>query len=242
MADISSMTLPDGSTYNVKDETARSGSGLIEMTKAQYDVLSSAEKNDGKVRFITDDNIDMFKDYRTVAAQDIIDASLQSTVADKADTSYLCYVITGAASPPTSIQEGSYIILRNSTITGITDGLYKATQAIPANTMIDSTYLTAVSGGGLNDLNQKIKSFINLKTMSISNRTIYSGIRLTANVSSGYKFLSWLPTGASTGWVSSFPIYLANPNNITSGVYYNGTVDSGNNSSVLFSFLEILDL
>ena len=56
MADISSMTLPDGSTYNVKDETARSGSGLIEMTKAQYDVLSSAEKNDGKVRFITDVN------------------------------------------------------------------------------------------------------------------------------------------------------------------------------------------
>lgn len=52
-----------------------------------------------------------------------------------------------------SASEGQYIILRESTIAGCADGLYKATQAIPANTAIDATYLTAVSGGGLNDLN-----------------------------------------------------------------------------------------
>lgn len=57
--------------------------------------------------------------------------------------------VTGAAS-------GEYVLVRNSSITGITDGAYKAAQAIPANTTIDSTYLTAITGGALNDLNSKI--------------------------------------------------------------------------------------
>lgn len=48
--------------------------------------------------------------------------------------------------------EGQYVYLKDSTITGCNDGLYTAAQAIPADTVIDSTYLTAVSGGGLNDL------------------------------------------------------------------------------------------
>ena len=52
---------------------------------------------------------------------------------------------------------GQYIILRNSTITGCDDGLYKAAQAIPYDTAIDSTYLTPVSGGGLNALNASMK-------------------------------------------------------------------------------------
>ena len=55
-----------------------------------------------------------------------------------------------------SATTGQYIILRNSTITGKTDGLYTAAKSIPANTAIDGTYLTAVSGGGLNALNDKI--------------------------------------------------------------------------------------
>ena len=47
---------------------------------------------------------------------------------------------------------GQYVIVDGSTITGIADGLYKAAKAIPYNTVIDSTYLTAVSGGVANDL------------------------------------------------------------------------------------------
>lgn len=54
---------------------------------------------------------------------------------------------TGAAA-------GQYVYLKDSTITGAADGLYKAAQAIPANTVIDVTYLTAVSNGGLNSLNE----------------------------------------------------------------------------------------
>ena len=49
---------------------------------------------------------------------------------------------------------GQYVIVKNSTISGVTDGLYKAALAIPANTAIDATYLSSstVDGGGLNDL------------------------------------------------------------------------------------------
>lgn len=67
-----------------------------------------------------------------------------------------------------SATTGQYIILRNSTITGKTDGLYTAAKSIPANTAIDGTYLTAVSGGGLNALNSKmpkIKSFDKTETI-----------------------------------------------------------------------------
>ena len=51
-----------------------------------------------------------------------------------------------------SASTGQYVILRDSTIAGRNDGLYVAAQAIPANTAIDATYLTAVNNGGLNDL------------------------------------------------------------------------------------------
>lgn len=54
MADISSITLQNGSSYNVKDTDARLGKGLQEMTLAQYNNLTSEQKNDGSVRFITD--------------------------------------------------------------------------------------------------------------------------------------------------------------------------------------------
>lgn len=71
-------------------------------------------------------------------------------------------VITGN-STPVGASVGQYVIVKNSTISGITDGLYTAKFAIPANTAIDSTYLTAVSGGGLNDL---------IKTSQYSNSAV----------------------------------------------------------------------
>ena len=61
-------------------------------------------------------------------------------------------IVINGNSTPVGASVGQYVIVKNSTITGITDGLYKAAQAIPANTAIDSTYLTTASNGGLNDL------------------------------------------------------------------------------------------
>ena len=60
---------------------------------------------------------------------------------------------------------GQYVILKNSSVTGCTDGLYTAAKAIPAATPIDSTYLTSVSGGGLNALNDQIT---NVETTTVN--------------------------------------------------------------------------
>ena len=46
---------------------------------------------------------------------------------------------------------GQYVIIKNSTITGVADGLYKAAKAIPANTTLDGTYFSSTVNGGLND-------------------------------------------------------------------------------------------
>ena len=61
---------------------------------------------------------------------------------------------------------GEYVIVRNSTISGIADGLYKAVQAIPANTAITSAYLAAVDGGGLNALNSHLIQYLDI-TISV---------------------------------------------------------------------------
>jgi hypothetical protein len=55
-----------------------------------------------------------------------------------------------------SVAIGKYVLLMDSTITGKTDGAYKAAKAIPANTDIDGTYLTAVADGIANDLTDQI--------------------------------------------------------------------------------------
>lgn len=72
-----------------------------------------------------------------------------------------------------SASTGQYVVLKNSTISGRADGLYTAAKTIPANTEIDSTYLTAVSSGGLNDLKGKVDS-LNSKLAALP--VINSGI------------------------------------------------------------------
>ena len=58
----------------------------------------------------------------------------------------------------TSIPQGKFVILRNSTITGKTDGLYIAANAIAANTDVSGSDLTDVSGGGLNYVNDMVST------------------------------------------------------------------------------------
>lgn len=73
---------------------------------------------------------------------------------------------------------GQYVIVHNSTISGIADGLYTATQAIPQNTAITSAYLAAVDGGGLNDVRQSM----------INNRTVFTGLLIY-----DYGNYAWVP-------------------------------------------------
>ena len=87
--------------------------------------------------------------------REIFDAHNDSVDAEDKLAQDTAPIVNGNKST-TGASAGEYVLVRNSSITGITDGAYKAAQAIPANTAIDSTYLTAITGGIVNDLNSKL--------------------------------------------------------------------------------------
>ena len=109
---------------------------------------------------------------------------------------------------------GDYVLLRNSTITGKSDGAYQATKAIPANTDLDSTYLgSPITGGMVNELNNNLTSLSD----QIESNT-YSTNGLTTNNCSidagGYHKLGKLvvvnirlATTSGSFSVSGFPTY-----------------------------------
>lgn len=135
---------------------------------------------------------------------------------------------------------GQYIILRNSTITGCDDGLYTAAQAIPYDTVIDSTYLTAVSGGGLNALNASSWNCIYSNTTQGQSEDARGGARtesLLDNILS-YKTVLYAYShpdnkGIFMTW-GSFPV-----NNVT--INGNNNVHSGSNQSIYVNFGFSLD-
>lgn len=87
---------------------------------------------------------------------------------------------------------GEFVLVRNSTISGISDGLYTAAQAIPANTVIDSTYLTAVDGGGLNAVLNFIGNLIKTSTISGTTDT-YGNVLLDDYTISDYLIIGAFP-------------------------------------------------
>lgn len=99
---------------------------------------------------------------------------------------------------------GQYVIVHNSTISGITDGLYTATQAIPQNTAITSAYLAAVDGGGLNELNSKITtqlSMVDLGTMSDMASLITAISTLESSLGSGStRFVKFITNTITDYW------------------------------------------
>ena len=90
----------------------------------------------------------------------------------------------------------------------------------------------------------KISNVVKEKHFAINCSDMTSGMSLSSYVSldSGYKFLCWLPTGASDGWVSSFPIYVNLPYSQNTNVYWSGTMPTTSGNKVLFTYLEIRDV
>ena len=70
-------------------------------------------------------------------------------------------VVDGNTSALT-INEGDYVIVKNSTISGIVDGLYKYSSSTSksSGTAVSSDELTVTSGGGLNELNSNIANLL----------------------------------------------------------------------------------
>lgn len=74
--------------------------------------------------------------------------------ADAQTAAEIGIVITGKR-PSMAVTAGQFVIVRGSTISGITDGLYTANTALSPSTDVTAANLTAVSGGGLNDVRIK---------------------------------------------------------------------------------------
>ena len=124
---------------------------------------------------------------------------------------------------------GEYVLVRNSSITGITDGAYTAAKAIPANTTIDSTYLTAVgTGGALNSLNSKmtwkaVTGFTPFYMSSVS--TNYTEKSLTG-VSTANELLVYVGPSGSTYSIALILPLVGSTNEISCS-YETWTTDSG---------------
>lgn len=148
-------------------------------------------------------------DYRTASAQDAIDVGF-------AKTNEVAIVIKGKR-PGRNATAGQYVIVRNSTISGISDGLYVVKTGYSLSTSADVTAasLSAVNIGGLNFLLSKIEDsgWINLtltsdftaynsnnapKYRKIGNIvTLRGAVKPTDEItgSSGYTIIANLPTG-----------------------------------------------
>lgn len=82
--------------------------------------------------------------YRTASAQDAIDIGMA-----KADE--VGIVITGNR-PSTTVTPGQYVFVRNSTINGISDGLYLTNSTLSSSMDVTAADLHAIGDGGLNSL------------------------------------------------------------------------------------------
>ena len=122
-----------------------SGAGVVSVNGLSGVVLITGEQ-------INTNAIDGVTINSAIQNLKAADAILQNAIG------YVCDGNTCAA----SVAAGQYVILKNSTITGCADGLYTAAQAIPANTAIDATYLTAVTGGAANSLSDAITNLYEL--------------------------------------------------------------------------------
>ena len=113
-----------------------------------------------------------------------------------------------------AIVEGDFVLVTNSTITNITDGLYRAENDIAANVQLTDADLTAVTGGAANALQGQIDTIkSDLKPTSISSAfTFDSSVCNTAaddTYETFYKYgrirqleISIVMTTSNSGWLT----------------------------------------
>lgn len=88
----------------------------------------------------------------TSGSSDLVESGAVFTeLNNKVKNNEMAIVITGSL-PSMIVSAGQYVIVRNSTISGVTDGMYKAVNALSPGTNVTAADLTASSSGGLNDL------------------------------------------------------------------------------------------
>ena len=121
--------------------------------------------------------------YRTATAQDAIDSTQDAAIG---------VVITGKR-PSIAVTAGQYVIVRNSTISGITDGLYTAKTALSPSTDVSAANLTAVSGGGLNSLSALLDTAFKNITASVTGTTTAgenAWVYVPVTIPTGYRMIA----------------------------------------------------
>lgn len=89
-----------------------------------------------------------------------------------------------------------------------------------------------------------MNNIVKVKTFDIYNSSMsgnYQALSSYVSLDNGYKFLGWLQP-ASSGWVTTFPIYINDPSSSGASVFWGGTLPSGTNYAIHFAYLEIRDL
>ena len=191
---------------------ADTGLGITGATVGKVPVISAVDGNGVPTAFVAGDGGDVTADMLGI----VIDGN----------------------STPVGASKGQYVIVKNSTISGVTDGLYKAALAIPANTAIDATYLTAVSGGGLNDVTK-------VEDVSINIDTTKYGLASWGNVQGtlvgsllfirlqGFNCINDLPSLTTIITLSGYKANASITEVIHTGQIFNGTISIDKNSGAI---------
>lgn len=125
--------------------------------------------------------------WTAVALADEVQTNTQAIADTAADLAQLAgevgIVVTGDTAA-VNVSEGQYVIVQDSTISGITDGLYKAAANVSSGTPFVSANLTAVSGGlgaEVTSLSDQIAKKAVVLTPSSKIQTTHSGYAYQLN-------------------------------------------------------------
>lgn len=99
-----------------------------------------------------------------------------------------------------AVAAGQYVIVENSTITGITDGLYTAAAAWEAGFTVTAAYLTDVPNGGLNALERLIRA-VTYPTVSLNSSNNMDNVDCGTYYQGGSSMPSNAPSGGNNAYI-----------------------------------------
>jgi hypothetical protein len=197
---------PSGQEFNVDDgEDGDPGPGVPAGGSAgQFYRKASGTDYDGEWHTLSagDSSYDSSLTYPsgTVGQELSSQRNTLNSVEDSLETTdkAIAVVVDGNKSD-TGASVSDFVIVKNSTIAGITDGIYVAKEAIPANTVIDKTYFYGTSPftkGAVNELKDRIEASVPYAIMKAS--TELKGVAMFTPDYSGWCTLELIPQGTSS--------------------------------------------
>ena len=140
-------------------------------------------------------------------------STVAANIADRAKLQDIAIVINGNTAA-VNVTAEQFVYVKGSTIIGITDGLYKAVNAIATGTPFTSADLdnTDTVAGGLNALNSKI---LQRKSYTLLYENI-TGVGADSLTITGYKEILLVLAVTNTYWYAQSPFYFTVPQDSSS--------------------------